>query len=202
MSRRRRSREDFRKGLLLASLALAFLCPAVLQGQPNPPKPVDGFVWSEAAGWIDMAPEHGGVFVYRDHLAGFAWSESFGWIKLGSDGGGPYANTGPEDWGVNRAPTGELSGFAWSEAIGWIRFDPAFGGVRIDRTFGDFEGFAWSESAGWISVQGTNPNYGASIDLAAVEIPALGDLGLALLALLLLTAGLAFLRRESLRTGV
>jgi len=116
------------------------------------------FAWAENLGWVNLAPEQGGVTVHfngeNGWLSGFAWSENAGWIRFGAATGGPYANTTVANWGVNLAAAGALSGFAWGENIGWIRFDPAHGGVAIDRTSGAFAGFAWGENVGWIGFGG------------------------------------------------
>lgn len=158
---------------------------------------VDGFSWSEATGWINFAPSHGGVVFHATHLSGFAWSESLGWIKMGSDAGGPYANTDASNWGVNVAPDGTMSGFAWSENAGWINFDSTFGQVAVDASDGRFRGFAWSQNAGWVHLANELPGYGPEIGPAApvapaVDVPTLSGPMLGVLVLLL---GLVALRR-------
>lgn len=116
------------------------------------------FAWAENLGWVNLAPEHGGVTVQfdgeRGWLGGHAWSENAGWIRFGVAGGGPFANTSAGNWGVNLDAAGSLSGFAWGENIGWIHFDPAQGGVAIDPESGAFSGFAWGENVGWIRFDG------------------------------------------------
>ena len=119
------------------------------------------FAWSEAAGWLNFAPTHGGVTVLLEksgYLSGYAWAENIGWIKLGSDAGGPYANTGADDWGVN-LNEGALSGFAWSETCGWINFSPTHGQVTVNVISGEFDGYAWSENLGWIHFRNDAPAY-------------------------------------------
>lgn len=121
--------------------------------------PTSHFVWSENAGWVNFAPEHGGgVTVSSTHLSGYAWAENIGWIKLGVTGGGPYANTGAANWGVNVDESAKLSGFAWSENAGWINFHPEHSQVTIKMTTGQFEGYAWGENIGWIKFSGTAQN--------------------------------------------
>lgn len=119
---------------------------------------VSGYAWSTAAGWINFAPEEGGVTVYDDHLEGYAWGENFGWLRLGSyDGGGAhtYANDAAGSYGVNNDGVGHLSGFAWSATAGWINFDPdGAEQVTIDPATGDFGGYAWGENIGWIKFNG------------------------------------------------
>jgi len=93
------------------------------------------------------------VFAAEDYLEGYLWSENAGWINMGS-GSGPYSNSSGLDFGVNRDPgTGQLSGFAWGENIGWINFDGGAlaspsNPARIEDN--RFRGFAWSENTGWI----------------------------------------------------
>jgi len=115
--------------------------------------PTDKYAWGENLGWINHRDDFGSVQVYADHLEGFAWAENIGWVKLGSyDGGGShsYANSGPDDWGVNRAGDGTLSGYAWSEAGGWMDLGAPGGGVTIDPSSGAFAGAAWAENLGWV----------------------------------------------------
>jgi hypothetical protein len=40
------------------------------------------WAWGANTGWVNFAPDHGGVSVYSDHLEGDAWGESVGWIKV------------------------------------------------------------------------------------------------------------------------
>jgi hypothetical protein len=81
-----------------------------------------------------LAPTHGGVTVYSDHLEGYAWAENIGWIRLGTSGRGDqyYDNTSAADYGVNNDGSGNLSGYAWGENVGWIHFD---GPYRLVTTY-------------------------------------------------------------------
>jgi hypothetical protein len=126
--------------------------------------PSDKYAWGENLGWINHQDANGAVEVYADHLEGFAWAENLGWVKLGSHSGGgahSYANSRPDDWGVNRAADGTLSGYAWSETAGWIDFGGSGGGggVTIDPASGAFSGYAWGENLGWVKFAGTAPAY-------------------------------------------
>lgn len=124
--------------------------------------PTDRYAWGENLGWINHRDGAGAVQVYADHLEGFAWAENLGWVKLGSHSGGgthSYANSGAEDWGVNRAGDGVLSGYAWSETAGWIDFGAAGGGVTVDPASGAFSGYAWGENVGWVKFAGSAPDY-------------------------------------------
>lgn len=170
---------------------------APLEAASGAPQPVTGFAWSETSGWVDFAPDGGGVSVHGYYLSGFAWSENLGWIKLGSDGGGPYANTGATDWGVNRTAQGALTGYAWSETSGWIRFDPRSSPVMVASQTGIVDGYAWSERVGWIHLRHADPAYGPTIPVgvAAAMVPTLGEWGLAALALGLATFGVSWLKR-------
>jgi len=114
--------------------------------------------WSEASGWINHRPTHGGVIVYDAFLTGYAWAENIGWIKFGSNGGGPYGNTSASDWGVNRNGNG-LEGYAWSENAGWINFNPTHGPVSLNAETGEFDGYAWGENIGWIHFKNLVPSY-------------------------------------------
>ena len=116
------------------------------------------YPWSTNAGWINFAPDNGGVTVYSDHLEGYAWGENIGWIRLGTHTGGgtyTYANDAAGTYGVNRnTTTGALSGYAWSSSAGWINFAPSNGGVTVSLA-GEFSGYAWGENIGWIKFNGT-----------------------------------------------
>ena len=75
-------------GLLLSLVAVG----AALRGQH---RPRNKWAWGTNAGWINFAPDNGGVTVYSDHLEGYAWGENIGWIRLGTYTGGgshTYAN--------------------------------------------------------------------------------------------------------------
>ncbi len=119
--------------------------------------PVDKWAWGTNIGWINFAPQNGGVCVYRDHLEGYAWGENVGWIRMGTYEGGDehtYENSAPTNYGVNRDHNGFLSGYAWGTNIGWINFAPEHGGVRINPQTNEFEGDAWGENVGWIRFKG------------------------------------------------
>lgn len=170
--------------ILLGLLLLQTLQPVL--ANPNI-DPANRFVWSEIVGWLNFAPGSNGVEVTPTHLRGYAWGENIGWVKFGADSGGPYANTNADNWGVNRALTGELSGFAWSENVGWINFNSA----AINPLNGEFEGFGWSENIGWIHLESDNGSYGVNIDSIVLStgpaaIPALSNVMVLVLALLLL----------------
>jgi len=142
--------------LALLTISLASCC-VVAQTNIDP---VEKWAWGTNIGWINFAPEHGGVVVYRDHLEGYAWGENVGWIRMGTheDGGAhEYENTAPDNYGVNRAPDGTLSGYAWGTNVGWINFAPEHGGVRIEPSTHRFVGYAWGENVGWIRF--TDDNY-------------------------------------------
>jgi hypothetical protein len=134
------------------------------------------FAWSENAGWLSFGSTASNVVIHdagtNSYLSGCAWSEGAGWIKMGADGGGPYANTGPDNWGVNlnmsRSGTGSLSGYAWSENAGWINFGRFGMSVTIDADHGAgwFDGYAWGEAIGWIHLRGTAPLYGVQRNIS------------------------------------
>ena len=79
---------------------------------------------------MDFRPATGGVTVYDKYLEGRVWADNIGWVNVGP-GDGPYGNTGDTDYGVNNA-RGDLSGYGWSETVGWIDFDPEGSKVMID----------------------------------------------------------------------
>jgi hypothetical protein len=125
--------------------------------------PTNKTAWSENTGWVNAAPAHGGVTVCYDgtqgYVKGFAWGENIGWIKLGNGSAGPYANAGASDWGVNLDAASNLAGYAWGENVGWIKFDPAHGGVTLDKATGRFDGNVWGEAIGWVRFKGADPAY-------------------------------------------
>jgi hypothetical protein len=143
-------------GLILALLAVG---AALADGSIDP---TNKWAWSTNSGWINFAPDNGGVTVYVDHLEGYAWGENIGWIRLGAHTGGSphtYANDTADNYGVNNDGVGNLSGYAWSTNAGWINFAPENGGVTIDPATGDFDGYAWGENVGWIHFQNAIPAY-------------------------------------------
>jgi hypothetical protein len=118
------------------------------------------WAWGSNVGWINFNPTHGGgVTVYEDHLEGYAWGENIGWIRLGTHTGGgtyTYANTAPDNYGVNYDSNGNLSGYAWGSNVGWINFSPTHGQqATIDPATGEFDGYVWGENVGWIHLRGT-----------------------------------------------
>ena len=147
--------------LCLLGVALLFQAEQAL-AQTGNIDPTDKWAWETNAGWINFAPDNGGVIVYSDHLEGDAWGENIGWIRLGSYTGGgthTYANTTEDDYGVNRDAPGNLSGYAWGTNVGWINFNPTHGGVTIDPITGSFDGYAWGENIGWIHFKNDDPAY-------------------------------------------
>jgi uncharacterized membrane protein len=146
---------------LLLGLILTLLAVSVALAAGNI-DPTHKWAWSTNTGWLNFAPDNGGVTVYSDHLEGYAWGENIGWIRLGTCAGGSpctHANTSATDYGVNNDGVGHLSGYAWGTNVGWINFAPANGGVTIDPLTGDFDGYAWGENVGWIHFQNASPAY-------------------------------------------
>ena len=162
MKKNRRNSYLFPIGLIIFTLIIG-VSVVVASGSIDA---VKKWAWGTNAGWIDFAPEYGGVTVYADHLEGFAWGENIGWIRLGTcESGSPctYANTTAENYGVNHDGAGKLSGYAWSSNVGWINFDPVGDEqVVIDPKTGDFSGYAWGENIGWISFQNASVPYGVN----------------------------------------
>ena len=144
-------------GLLLALLAVGVALAAVGNIDAT-----NKWAWGTNVGWVNFAPDNGGVTVYSDHLEGYAWGENIGWIRLGAHSGGgshTYTNADQTTYGVNNDGTGNLSGYAWGTSVGWINFAPVNGGVTIDPVTGDFDGYAWGENVGWIHFQNDSPAY-------------------------------------------
>lgn len=147
--------------ILLIGLTLALLSvsAALAAGSIDP---ANKWAWGSNTGWINLAPDNGGVTVYSDHLEGYAWGENIGWIRLGTYAGGNahiYANDAAGTYGLNNDGVGNLSGYAWSTNGGWINFAPNYGGVWIDPVTGDFDGYAWGENIGWLNFQSASPAY-------------------------------------------
>jgi len=188
---------------VVALLLLALWAyPAQSQDSSNIDQ-VDRWAWATNAGWLNLRPADGGVRVYRDHLEGWAWGENIGWVRLGTftvPGPHTYSNSSPADYGVNHDGSGNLSGYAWGSNIGWINFAPSDGGVTIDLSTGSFDGFAWAENVGWISFRGRGSiTYNVVLgQLLALTIPVLGDLGIVLLAMLLVGAGVSVLKKAAI----
>ncbi len=153
-----------RKTGLLLGLILALWAVGVALAAGN----IDAtnkYAWGTNVGWINFAPDNGGVTVFSDHLEGDAWGENVGWIRLGTHTGGgthTYANDAAGTYGVNNDGVGNLSGYAWGTNIGWINFAPTNGGVWADPVTGAFEGYAWGENVGWIRFQNASPAYKVS----------------------------------------
>jgi uncharacterized repeat protein (TIGR01451 family) len=148
---------------LLLGLLLSLLAVGMALAAAGNIDAINKWAWGTNMGWVNYAPDNGGVTVYSDHLEGYAWAENVGWIKLGTcTGGSPctHANTTNTNYGVNNDGTGNLSGYAWGTTVGWINFDPAGAEqVTMDPATGDFAGYAWGENVGWIHFQGSSPAY-------------------------------------------
>ena len=143
---------------LLLGLLLSLLAAGVALATTGNIDATNKWAWGTNVGWLNFAPDNGGVTVYPDHLEGMAWAENVGWIRLGTcTGGSPctHANTAAGNYGVNKDGAGALSGYAWATNVGWINFNPTDGGVTIDPVTGQFSGYAWGENIGWIRVSGT-----------------------------------------------
>ena len=146
--------------LLGLTLSLVAVGAALAAGNIDP---TNKWAWGANAGWINFAPDNGGVAVFSDHLEGYAWGENIGWLRLGTYTGGgshTYVNTAPDNYGVNNDGVGHLSGYAWGANVGWINFDPdGTEQVTIDPATGDFNGYAWGENVGWIHLRNASPAY-------------------------------------------
>ena len=121
---------------------------------------INKWAWGTNVGWLNFAPDNGGVTVYGDHLEGYAWGENVGWIRLGAYTGGgshTYANE-------PTAPTASTNGAAPLRLrLGHER--------RLDQLrpqqrrrddqpgHGRFDGYAWGENVGWIHFQNGSPAY-------------------------------------------
>jgi hypothetical protein len=141
----------------LCFASVAFLAATLGLWSHGATAPATGYAWSEAIGWVNFAPQHGGVEVHENgsnsFLSGHAWAENVGWIKMGS-GTGPYDNAASDNWGINLDEAGVMSGYAWSETMGWINFGDVNGpAVAIDVDTGEFDNYAWGENLGWIHVR-------------------------------------------------
>lgn len=135
--------------------------------------------YNPSTGFIDQSA----IVVSSTHLAGFATSPAIGAIRFGSQtntASFTYANTAPENYGVNNDGKGNLSGYAWNPTVGWIQFAPENSGVIIDPQTGAFSGYAFNENIGWIAFAGTasdGTNYGVVSDWKADNPVAINDHG-------------------------
>ena len=90
---------------------------------------LEGHVFSENLGWINLSPQNGFGGVINDgngNLSGFAWGENIGWINFA-----PITVVDQEQYQVKISPDGRFSGFAWSENIGWINFNLEADSVQV-----------------------------------------------------------------------
>lgn len=108
--------------------------------------PVNKWVWSENAGWIDFAATSSNVHITDTALTGYAYAENIGWISLNCSNTDSCATNA---YAVSNNGEGVLSGYAWGENTGWVHFAPASGGVIINSS-GIFTGTAYSENIGWL----------------------------------------------------
>lgn len=97
------------------------------------------------------------VMIQEGSIDGFIWGETVGWINLDPDSSlmnpGELAAIGGED-AIGLSLTcsgtqGDFSGYLWGESTGWINMNPDMGGVNL-LADGSFDGYAWSEIFGWI----------------------------------------------------
>jgi len=163
--------------------------------------PVEKWAWGGNVGWLNFAPSHGQVTIFRTHLEGDLWGENIGWVSLGAPIPGlidSYANTSADDYGVNHNGMGHLSGYAWGTNVGWINFAPTHGGVTIEGGSGAFTGWAWAENVGWIHFRDTGAvSYGVTaVGFPGVlGIPTVRPAGAVVLVLLLAAFGVIIVRR-------
>ena len=106
-------------GLMLSTASLAWASSGTID-------PAHSYAWGENLGWIQFAPDHGGITITDSALSGYAWSSVGGWI-----------NFSPTNGGVTNDGNGTLGGYAWSDQDGWI----SMSGARIDEN-GMFSGTA------------------------------------------------------------
>lgn len=94
------------------------------------------YAWSSKLGWVNFAPDTGGVSVTDSAITGYAWSSQSGWINLS-----------PNQSGIKNNGRGVLSGSAWGAGTGWIDFS----GVSINPSTGLFSGQAVGEVIGTLT---------------------------------------------------
>ncbi|NOY35751.1 MAG: fibronectin type III domain-containing protein [bacterium] len=131
-------------------------------------KAVMGWAWSDTIGWIQFAPDFGGVFIDNatGDFSGYAWSENIGWIDFA-----PTAETAPDGnpgGAFLSKSTGAVTG--WAKAVagdaasgwdGWISMsgtasDGSSYGVEFNQSTSNFSGWAWASNVvGWISFSGS-----------------------------------------------
>ena len=137
--------------------------------------------WSN---WADANAGADGARVSGAHMEGYVWFENAGWLDIGR--GLPntfdqYANTNNTDYGINIDQTdGWLGGFGWQENLGWFNFDTPgleVTGQRARRESWQrrLVGYAWSENAGWLNMDDSSAFVGFDIGCAPADITTTGS---------------------------
>mgnify|MGYP000381765629 CR=1 FL=1 len=137
--------------------------------------------------WADAGSPMGsqGMVIGDSFLDGFIWCENIGWVNLG-DGtpvnGSDYQNLNATDFGVNLGPSLTLEGLAWGENIGWIKFGPiptlpAAQQARYDAAALRLRGYAWGENVGWINLDDATHYVGTLSPCGSPDFDGDGDTG-------------------------
>ncbi|MFA5744877.1 MAG: hypothetical protein WC887_01550 [Candidatus Paceibacterota bacterium] len=84
------------------------------------------YAWGAVSGYVNFAPDRGGITITDSAITGYAWSANTGWINFDT-----------AESGVTNNGEGTLGGFAWDSNAGWV----SFAGVTIDSS-GQFHGQA------------------------------------------------------------
>ncbi|MFA5745089.1 MAG: hypothetical protein WC887_02650 [Candidatus Paceibacterota bacterium] len=93
------------------------------------------YAFSNVGGYVNFAPDKGGLTITDSAITGYAWSANTGWINFDTT-----------QSGVTNDGEGTLGGFAWDSNAGWI----SFSGVTIDSS-GQFHGQATGGTVNGVS---------------------------------------------------
>lgn len=128
-----------RELLLCGALVMLSVLPAFASETAGTISSSEKYAWGENMGWINFAPDSGGLVITDSSVTGYAWSAVAGWINFNPTDSGQ---------GVSNTPDGHLSGSAWAANLGWLDMS----GVTITSS-GRFTGTAGVEgsSAGRVS---------------------------------------------------
>ena len=160
--------------LLILAGAIAFIA-LVFPGRvfSNSSVAINGYAWSDTAGWIDLNCANTGVcgtnnfgltLAQDGTISGYAWADNVGWISANTAdlAGCPSAPCSAKI--TSGAVSGWLKAIASSnaQAGGWDGFISLSGaGYGVSLSNGAFLGYAWGDTnVGWVDFSRATTTFG------------------------------------------
>jgi len=158
---------------VLVCLSLTVPWRAFSQGSTIP---INGYAWSDTAGWIDLNCANTNVcgtnnfamsIDQNGNVSGYAWSEFFGWISANSTDltGCPSGTCSASIAGGTMSGWMRAMSYSQSQSGGWDGFISLSGsGYGVSLASGNFSGYAWGDTnMGWVDFSHATTTYNTCV---------------------------------------